>query len=49
MYMSADIGKWASGLKRIRDECTAAGVKVEFKRVGLDKGGHWEVSGDVKE
>jgi ATP-dependent DNA helicase RecG len=33
MYMSADIEKWASGLKRIYDECTAAGVKVEFKRV----------------
>ena len=33
MYMSADIEKWASGLKRIYDECTAAGVRVEFKRV----------------
>lgn len=33
MYLSADIEKWASGLKRIYDECTAAGIKVEFKRV----------------
>jgi len=33
MYMSADIEKWASGLKRIYDECTATGIKVEFKRV----------------
>jgi len=33
MYMSADIEKWASGLKRIYDECTASGIKVEFKRV----------------
>lgn len=33
MYMSVDIEKWASGLKRIYDECTASGVKVEFKRV----------------
>ncbi len=33
MYMSADIEKWASGLKRIYDECTAAGIKVEFKCV----------------
>lgn len=33
MYLSADIEKWASGLKRIYDDCTAAGVTVEFKRV----------------
>ncbi len=33
MYMSEDIEKWASGLKRIYDECTAVGIKVEFKRV----------------
>lgn len=33
MYLSADIEKWASGLKRIYDECAAAGVNVEFKRV----------------
>lgn len=31
--LSADIEKWASGLKRIYDECTTAGIKVEFKRV----------------
>lgn len=33
MYLSADIEKWASGLKRIYDECTAVGIKVDFKRV----------------
>lgn len=33
MYKSADIEKWASGLKRIYDECVATGIKVEFKRV----------------
>ncbi len=33
MYKSEDIEKWASGLKRIYDECKAAGVKVEFKQV----------------
>jgi ATP-dependent DNA helicase RecG len=33
MYLSADIEKWASGLKRIYDECTAAEIKVEFNRV----------------
>jgi predicted HTH transcriptional regulator len=33
MYLSADIEKRASGLKRIYDECAAAGIKVEFKRV----------------
>jgi ATP-dependent DNA helicase RecG len=33
MFRSEDIEKWASGIKRIYDECTAAGVKVEFKRV----------------
>lgn len=33
MYLSADIEKWASGLDRIYDECTAVGVTVEFKRV----------------
>jgi ATP-dependent DNA helicase RecG len=35
MYLSAGIEKWASGLKRIYDECAAAGVTVEFKRVKL--------------
>ncbi len=33
MYLSADIEKWASGLKRNYDECTVVGIKVEFKRV----------------
>ncbi|HEN20457.1 MAG TPA: transcriptional regulator, partial [Desulfobacteraceae bacterium] len=33
MFRSEDIEKWASGIKRIYDECTVAGVKVEFKRV----------------
>lgn len=33
MYKSEDIEKWASGIKRIYDECKAAGVKVEFKQV----------------
>ena len=33
MYKSEDIEKWASGLKRIYDECEANHVKVEFKRV----------------
>ena len=32
MFRSEDIEKWASGLKRIYDECTAVGVKVEFSR-----------------
>jgi len=33
MYLSADIEKWASGLKRIYDECRVAGIKVDFKCV----------------
>jgi ATP-dependent DNA helicase RecG len=33
MFRSEDIEKWASGIKRIYDECTAAGVKIEFNRV----------------
>ncbi len=33
MYKSEDIEKWASGLKRIYDECKLVGVKVEFKQV----------------
>ncbi len=33
MYKSEDIEKWASGLKRIYEECEANQVKVEFKRV----------------
>ncbi len=32
MYRSEDIEKWASGLKRIHEECKASHVKVEFKR-----------------
>ncbi len=32
MYKSKDIEKWASGIKRIHDECVAAGVRVEFRR-----------------
>lgn len=32
MYKSEDIEKWASGLKRIHEECEASQVKVEFKR-----------------
>ena len=35
MYKSEDIEKWASGLKRIYEESTAAGVKVEFKRIPM--------------
>jgi len=33
LYKSEDIEKWASGLKRIYEECEANQVKVEFKRV----------------
>ena len=33
MYKSEDIEKWASGLKRIYEECQLYHVKVEFKRV----------------
>lgn len=33
MYKSEDIEKWASGLKRIHDECQAAGVRVEFESI----------------
>ena len=33
MYKSKDIERWGSGIKRIHDECVAAGVKVEFKRL----------------
>lgn len=32
MYKSKDIEKWASGIKRIHDECVTAGIRVEFKR-----------------
>ncbi|MBU0878352.1 MAG: winged helix-turn-helix transcriptional regulator, partial [Candidatus Omnitrophica bacterium] len=33
MYKSKDIERWGSGIKRIHDECVAAGVKVEFNRL----------------
>jgi len=33
MFRSEDIEKWASGIKRIYDECEANQVKVEFDRV----------------
>ena len=35
MYKSSDIEKWASGLKRIYEECTASHVKFEFKRIPM--------------
>lgn len=31
LYLSKDIEKWGSGIKRIYDECQENGVKVEFK------------------
>ncbi len=31
LYLSKDIEKWGSGLKRIHEECLAEDVKVEFK------------------
>ena len=33
MYKCKDIERWGSGIKRIHDECVAAGVRVEFKRL----------------
>ena len=33
LFRSEDIEKWGSGLKRISQECRAAGVKVSFKRI----------------
>ena len=33
MYKSKDIERWGSGIKRIHDECVAAGIRVEFKRL----------------
>lgn len=33
MYKSKDIERWGSGLKRIHEECVAAGIRVEFKRL----------------
>jgi ATP-dependent DNA helicase RecG len=32
-YLTRDIEKWGSGLKRISDECRASGIKVEFKKI----------------
>ncbi len=32
-YLTSDIERWGSGLKRIHDACSEAGVKVEFKRL----------------
>ncbi len=33
MYKSKDIERWGSGIKRIHDECAAADVQVDFKRL----------------
>lgn len=33
LYLSKDIERWGSGLKRIYDACTDEGVKVEFKEL----------------
>jgi ATP-dependent DNA helicase RecG len=35
MYKSRDIEKWASGLKRIHEECVAAHVRVEFQQIPM--------------
>lgn len=32
-YLSEDIEKWGSGLRRISQECKAAGVKVTFEKI----------------
>ena len=32
-YLSKDIEKWGSGLKRISEECKAASVKVKFEKI----------------
>jgi len=32
-YLTKDIEKWGSGLKRISDECKIYGVKVEFNKI----------------
>ena len=32
MFRSRDIERWGSGIKRIHDECTENGIKVEFIR-----------------
>ena len=33
LYKSKDIERWGSGIKRIHDECLAAGVRVDFTRL----------------
>ena len=33
-YLTKDVEKWGSGLKRIHDECKASGVKVQFGVTG---------------
>ncbi len=33
LYKCKDIERWGSGIKRIHDECVAAGIRVEFKRI----------------
>jgi ATP-dependent DNA helicase RecG len=33
MYKSKDIERWGSGIRRIHEECAAAGVGVEFRRL----------------
>lgn len=33
LYLSEDIEKWGSGLRRIMQECRAAGIKVEFRKI----------------
>ena len=33
MYKSKDIERWGSGIKRIHEECAAAGIAVEFDRL----------------
>jgi len=33
LYLSKDIGRWGSGLKRIYDACSEANVKVDFKKL----------------
>src|SRR3990167_967768 len=35
MYKSRDIEKWASGLKRSHEECTAVNVRVEFQQIPM--------------
>ncbi len=32
-YLAKDIERWGSGLRRIKEECDAAGVKVAFEKV----------------